>query len=165
MSTADVSRPSRSGWLSRVATALATGFGSGYSPLAPGTAGTVVGLVLFLPLSRLPALGQLAAIVLTFGLGLFVSTHVCRRLAIKDPGIVVIDEVVGMWVSLLFLPLTPAVAGLGFLLFRLLDIIKPYPARQFEALPEGLGIMADDVMAGIYVNLVLRVISEVVPLA
>lgn len=165
MSTADVSRPFRPGWLSRVATALATGFGSGYSPLAPGTAGTVVGLVLFLPLSWLPPLGQLAATVLTFGLGLFVSTHVCRRLAIKDPGIVVIDEVVGMWVSLLFLPLTPAVALLGFLLFRLLDMIKPYPARQFEALPEGLGIMADDVMAGIYVNLVLRVISEVLPLA
>ena len=148
-----------------LATALATGFGSGYSPLAPGTAGTVVGLVLFLPLSLLPPLGQLVATALTFVLGLLVSTHVSRRLSLKDPGIVVIDEIVGMWVSLLFLPLTAAAVGLAFLLFRLLDMIKPYPARQFEALPEGLGIMADDLMAGIYVNLVLRVIDRVVPLA
>jgi phosphatidylglycerophosphatase A len=70
-----------------------------------------------------------------------------------------------MWVSLLFLPFTPAAAVLGFLLFRLLDVRKPYPARQLEALPGGLGIMADDLMAGIYANLCLRVIALVVPLA
>lgn len=147
-----------------MATALATGFGAGYSKIAPGTAGTAVGLVLFVPLSLLPARGQLAATVLVFVLGLVASTHVARRISRKDPGIVVIDEIVGLWVSLLFLPLTPTLAALGFLLFRLLDMVKPFPARQFEALPEGLGIMADDVMAGIYANLILRVIAAVVPL-
>lgn len=165
MASAELTPAARRGWLSALATALATGFGAGYSPLAPGTAGTAVGLLLFLPLSLLPATAQLAATAVTFGLGVFVSTHVARRAAIKDPGIVVIDEVVGLWVSLLFLPLTPAVAALAFLLFRLLDMIKPYPARQLEALPEGLGIMADDVMAAIYANLMLRVIAQIVPLA
>jgi phosphatidylglycerophosphatase A len=148
-----------------LATSLATGFGSGYSPVAPGTAGSAVGLLLFVPLRLLPERGQLLATALVFVLGIAASTHVARRIARKDPGIVVIDEVVGVWASLLFLPFTPAVAALGFLLFRLLDMIKPYPARQFEALPEGLGIMADDLMAGIYANLLLRVVARVVPLA
>ena len=83
----------------------------------------------------------------------------------KDPGIVVIDEVVGQWVSLLFLPFTPATALVGFLLFRVMDVVKPWPARDFEAWPGGLGIMADDVMAGIYANLLLRVALLVVPFA
>jgi phosphatidylglycerophosphatase A len=75
----------------------------------------------------------------------------------KDPGIVVIDEVVGMWVSLLLLPFTPGTALAGFLLFRVMDVIKPWPARDLEHLPEGWGIMTDDVMAGLYANLLLRV--------
>jgi phosphatidylglycerophosphatase A len=74
----------------------------------------------------------------------------------KDPGIVVVDEIVGMWVTLLFLPFTPMTAALGFLLFRAMDIVKPYPARELEGLRAGWGIMADDVMAGIYANLLLR---------
>jgi len=165
MASAELRPASRRGWQSALATVLATGFGSGYSPIAPGTAGTAVGLLLFLPLQLLPAGAQLAATVVTFVVGVFAGTHVARRASLKDPGIVVIDEIVGLWVSLLFLPFTPAVAALGFLLFRLLDMVKPYPARQFEALPDGLGIMADDVMAGIYANLLLRVIAQVVPLA
>lgn len=164
MSTTEAARPV-SGPTSALLTALATGFGSGYSPFAPGTAGTAVGLLLFLPLAWLDPRWQLAVTGAVFGVGVVAATHVARRVGKKDPGIVVVDEVVGMWTSLLFLPLTPAVAALGFLLFRLLDMVKPYPARQFEALPEGLGIMADDLMAGIYANLILRVISEVVPLA
>jgi phosphatidylglycerophosphatase A len=67
-----------------------------------------------------------------------------------------VDEVVGMWLSLLFLPFTPTTAAVAFVLFRVLDVFKPYPARQFEALPGGWGIMTDDVMAGIYANLLLR---------
>ena len=146
-------------------TVVATGLGSGYSPIAPGTAGSAVGLLLFVPLSLLPPLVQLAVTIAVFVAGVLASTHVARLLARKDPGVVVIDEVVGVWVSLLFLPFTPAVALLAFLLFRLLDMVKPFPARQFEALPDGLGIMADDVMAAVYVNLLLRVIAQVVPLS
>jgi phosphatidylglycerophosphatase A len=87
------------------------------------------------------------------------------RLGLKDPGIVVVDEVVGQWVSLLLLPLTPVTVALGFLLFRLLDVVKPWPARDFERLPGGWGIMADDVMAGIYANLLVRVGLLVWPVA
>ena len=84
------------------------------------------------------------------------STRLARNLGKKDPGVVVVDEVVGQWVTLLFLPFTPAVAVAGFLLFRVLDVFKPWPARQLESLPDGWGIMSDDVMAGIYANLLLH---------
>jgi phosphatidylglycerophosphatase A len=157
--------PARGGPLSMAATLLATGFGSGYAPVAPGTAGTAVGLLLFWPLQALAPTWQLAATGVLFVLGCAVATHVARRLNRKDPGVVVVDEIVGIWASLLWLPLTPQTALLGFLLFRLLDMVKPFPARQFEALPGGLGIMADDLMAGVYVNLILRVVAAIVPLA
>jgi phosphatidylglycerophosphatase A len=146
-----------------LATALATGFGSGYSPIAPGTAGSVVGLILFWPLRRLGFAATLVATVVVFVLGVVVADAVARRLGRKDPGLIVIDEVIGMWVSLIALPLTPTTALAAFLLFRLMDIVKPYPARQLERLSGGLGIMADDVMAGAYANLLLRIGLEVWP--
>jgi phosphatidylglycerophosphatase A len=147
------------------ATWLATGFGSGYSPFAPGTAGTAVGLVLFLPLLRVPPVGQAVAIAVLFLVGALAATQVARRVGLHDPGIVVVDEVVGMWVTLAWLPVTPVTALAGFFLFRVMDVIKPYPARDLEALPEGWGIMADDLAAGIYANLLLRVGLRVWPLA
>ena len=103
--------------------------------------------------------------VVLFFVGVAASTRVARGVGIEDPGIVVVDEVVGMWTTLLFLPLTPTTAVAGFLLFRILDVFKPYPARQFESLPGGWGIMSDDVMAGIYANLLLRIALLVVPFA
>lgn len=139
-----------------LSTIIATAFGSGYSPIAPGTAGSAVGLLLFWPLHQLPAAAQVAAVVVLYFVGVAASTRVARGVGIEDPGIVVVDEVVGMWTSLLFLPLTPTMAVAGFLLFRVLDVFKPYPARQFESLPGGWGIMTDDLMAGIYANLLLR---------
>lgn len=164
MST-DAPRPAPAGLLDRFAMALATGFGSGYSPLAPGTAGTAVGLALFVPLHRLAPRTQAIVTLVGFLVGIWASSRVARRVAKKDPGIVVFDEIVGIWATLLFLPFTPVTAVLGFLIFRLLDMIKPFPARQFEALPGGLGIMADDLMAGIYANLLLRVIALALPFA
>ena len=137
-------------------TVIATGLGSGYSPIAPGTAGSAVGLLLFWPLHQLSVMVQVAAVVVLFFVGVAASTRVARGVGIEDPGIVVVDEVVGMWTSLLFLPLTPVTALAGFLLFRVMDVFKPYPARQFESLPGGWGIMTDDLMAGIYANLLLR---------
>jgi phosphatidylglycerophosphatase A len=138
------------------ATALATGFGSGYSPVAPGTAGTVVGLLLFWPMKDLPVLYQLAATVLLFALGVPAATHVSRRLARKDPGLVVVDEMIGMWISLLWVPFTLPVVVAAFFAFRAMDILKPPPARGFEALREGWGIVLDDVMAGVYANLIVQ---------
>jgi phosphatidylglycerophosphatase A len=146
----------RSTPLDVLATVVATGLGSGYAPVAPGTAGSLVGLALFWPVHNLPLAGQAAATVLVFALGVAAAGRVARRLGIEDPGLVVVDEVVGMWVSLLGLPLTGVTAVAGFVLFRVFDVFKPYPARDLERLPGGWGIMCDDVMAGVYANLLLR---------
>jgi phosphatidylglycerophosphatase A len=143
--------------VSRLATFLATGFGSGYSPFAPGTAGSLVGLAL-LPLLRWAGpYSEWGAILVFTVLGVLSGGIVARHLGVEDPSIVVVDEIVGMWVSLLFLPLNPWTAAAGFVLFRVMDVWKPYPARQLEGLPGGYGIMADDLMAGVYANLCLRV--------
>jgi phosphatidylglycerophosphatase A len=143
--------------LSRLATVIATGLGSGYSPVAPGTAGSLVGLALFWPMAAAGPAVQSAAIAGGFLAGVVASTDLARRLGRKDPGLVTFDEVVGMWATLAFLPVTPLLAAAGFFVFRAMDVLKPWPARQFEALPDGWGIMADDLMAGIYGNLLLRV--------
>jgi phosphatidylglycerophosphatase A len=146
-----------------LATLVATGLGSGYSPVAPGTAGSAVGLLLFWPLARLPVAAQAAATVLVFLVGVAAASHVARRLGLEDPGLVVIDEVAGMWATLLFLPLTPFTAAVGFFAFRAMDVWKPWPARSLEDLPHGWGIMADDLMAGVYANLLVRLALLVVP--
>jgi phosphatidylglycerophosphatase A len=149
---------------STLALILATAGGAGYSPIVPGTAGSIVGLVTFWGLSLLPPVVQLAATLGLFGIGIAASTRTAQLVGSKDPGVVVVDEVVGQWATLLFLPLTLKTALVGFVLFRIMDIFKPWPARDFEALPGGLGIMADDLMAGVYANLLLRVVLLVVPL-
>jgi phosphatidylglycerophosphatase A len=140
----------------RAATVIATGFGAGYSPIAPGTAGSLVGLALFWPLQLAAPWVQVVVTAAAYLAGVTASARLAQRLGRKDPGAAVVDEVVGMWLSLLFLPFTPATAVAAFLLFRVFDVFKPYPARQLESLPGGWGIMTDDVVAGIYANLVLR---------
>lgn len=135
---------------------VATGLGSGYSPFAPGTAGSLVGLALFLPLAGLAWPTQLAAVVAVTLLGTLAAARVARLLGRKDPGLVVVDEVAGQWITFVALPFTPVTALVGFLLFRVMDIFKPWPARDLERLPGGVGIMADDVAAGIYAHLLLR---------
>ena len=143
-------------WLAAVSLFVATGLGRGYSPGAPGPAGSLVGLLLFLPLARLDWRLQLAAAAAVVLVGTLAADRVARRLGVPDPGLVVVDEVAGQWITLLALPLNPLTAALGFLLFRVMDIFKPWPARDLERLHGGLGIMADDVAAGIYAHLVLR---------
>ena len=142
--------------ISILATVFATGLGSGYSPFAPGTAGSAVGLLLWWPLQRAPLVVQFAAIVVVSLLGIAAGGHVARRLGIEDPGLVVIDEVAGMWLTLFALPFTPITAVSGFVLFRILDVFKPPPARWLEGLPGGWGIMADDLMVAVYGNLLIR---------
>lgn len=154
---------SSSRFLSRAAFLLGTGFGSGYSPVAPGTAGSAVGLVAYWGLLLLPspvAFGIMGAVLV---LGTAAAHHVARSTGREDPGLVVVDEVAGQWVSLLFLPFTPVVTLAAFFLFRVMDIVKPWPARDLEKLDGGLGIMADDLMAGVYANLLLRVALAVWP--
>jgi len=142
---------------------LATGFGSGYAPVAPGTAGSAVGLLLFWPLAALSVPWQIAACAALFVIGAFASTSLAREVGRKDPGLAVVDEIVGMWVTLVGLPFGPANALLGFVLFRVMDVVKPWPARDLERLPDGWGIMADDVAAGVYAHLALRVVLLVWP--
>ena len=151
--------------LDTLSRAVATGFGSGYAPFAPGTAGSLVGLLLFLPIAGLAWPTQLAATAAVTLVGVLAAGHVARILGRKDPGLVVVDEVAGQWITFVALPVTPVTALAGFLLFRLMDIVKPWPARDLEQLPGGFGIMADDVAAGIYAHLLLRAGLAVWPVA
>jgi len=150
------------GVLARV---LATGFGAGYSPYAPGTAGSAVGLLLYWPLQALGLSATLTVTAVVSLLGVWAATRVAAEAGQEDPGLVVVDEIAGQWVTLLFLPWNPGVAIVGFFAFRAMDIVKPWPARQFEDLRGGWGIMADDLMAGVYANLLVRVALLLVPLA
>jgi phosphatidylglycerophosphatase A len=148
-----------------LARVVATAFGSGLVPVAPGTAGSAVGLLLFLPLAGLAWPVQLAATAAVTLIGTLAASRVARNVGLKDPGLVVVDEVAGQWVTLLALPLTPVTALAGFVLFRAMDILKPWPARDLERLPGGVGIMADDIAAGIYAQLLLRVGLVIWPVA
>ena len=133
---------------------LATGFGTGYSPYASGTVGSLAAwlLFIFIPLDDYI---WLAISIAMFFIGIWVSGIVEKDIG-KDPGIVVIDEFVGQWIALLFLPKTIWILIAGFLVFRILDIIKPFPAADLEELDGGVGIMLDDVIAGIYTNIALH---------
>ena len=136
----------------------------GFFPIAPGTAGSLAALALYALVrwTGTPAV-ELVTIVAVFAIGIWAATGTERALARKDPGPVVIDEVLGMLITLAFLPLSAWGIVLGFLVFRVFDVIKPYPAGRLEHLPSGLGIMADDAMAGVYAHLVLRIGLMVAP--
>ena len=136
---------------------VATGLGAGYFPVAPGTWGSLPGLALAWGLARLAgdwAVAAGAAVVSV--LGVWAAGRAESILGEKDPGPVVVDEIAGQMVSLLFLPQSPRVLVGGFLLFRALDVLKPWPANRLEDLPGGSGIMADDLMVGLYANLILH---------
>jgi len=142
---------------------IASGFGTGYSPWIPGTVGSLVGLLLFWPLHRLAFWPYLATLVGLIFLSTWISTIAETLFGEKDSRRIVIDEIVGMLVTLSFLPFTWKWALAGFLLFRLFDIWKPFPARLCqERLPGGWGVVWDDVVAGIYANLLLQVIGRLV---
>jgi phosphatidylglycerophosphatase A len=139
--------------LDQGATLVATGGYSGYAGIVPGTVGSLVGLVLYLPLAAIASIPVcLIATFALFFLGVLASGRMERTWRVKDPQPVVIDEIVGMWISLLFVPTGAGYFLAAFILFRIFDIIKPFPARQAELLAGGWGIMVDDVIAGIYAN-------------
>ena len=136
----------------------------GYLPIAPGTWGSAAGLAVYAAV-RVTAgpMAELAVVVGLLAVGVWSATVTGHEMGDEDPGPVVIDKVVGMLVTLLWLPVGLTGAVVGFFLFRLFDIVKPFPARQFERLPGGWGVMFDDVMAGIYGNLALRLLMLAVP--
>ena len=141
--------------ITRVALAVATVGGVGYVPIAPGTFGSAVGLLVWWLLPGSPAI-QLTVIAALFLLGSWSGSVAERHFGTTDPGPVVIDEVMGTIVTLFMNPVGWIGATVGFLLFRASDIVKPYPANRLEHLPGGRGIMADDFMAAVYANLALR---------
>jgi phosphatidylglycerophosphatase A len=139
----------------RVALAVATCGGVGYVPFAPGTFGSLIGLLLWYLLPDSAPL-QLVAIAIVFGVGCWSGSVAERHFGSIDPSPVVLDEVMGMWITLLLNPVGWQGAIIAFLLFRLVDVIKPYPANRLERLHGGVGVMADDGMAAVYANLALR---------
>jgi len=136
----------------------------GFVPVAPGTFGSAAGLLAWAAVrSSGSHLVEVLVIVILFAVGVWSGTEAEHHFGGVDPGPVIMDEVVGMLITLAFLPVTWTGAFVGFLLFRLLDVVKPWPARGFERLPGGLGVMADDGMAALYGNLIMRGLILIVP--
>ncbi len=136
---------------------VGTGFFSGYSPIASGTAGSLVAL-LFLPLGNY---FLLIASVLIFIYGIKLGNKFENTYG-KDPGIFVLDEFLGTWVAFLFFRLNPYSIFFIFFIWRFFDILKPFPVRNAEKLNGGLGIMLDDLLAGVYANLTWRIILLII---
>lgn len=139
---------------------LASAGFAGYCPIAPGTAGSLVGLVIWWFGADLNIWLQLSFIVTLFFLGVWAAALAERDWG-HDAGKIVIDEVLGMWVTLWLVPRGFLLYAIGFVLFRGFDIIKPLGARQSQKLPSGWGVMVDDLLAGIYANLVLQIVFRI----
>ena len=155
--------------LSHPAGWIASGFGSGFSPFASGTAGSAAALVPWLFLRELPMPWLIGVIVVTFLIGVWASDIVIERLHISDPGVIVWDEFVGQWITLLPLLVWPANGVwiiVGFFLFRLFDVWKPWPCSWADRrVKGGVGVMLDDVLAGAYAAIVLALLLRVSGLA
>ena len=142
--------------MTRAAVFVATVGYIGYAPIAPGTVGSAAGLAGFVLLRAIgiPWL-EPAVIVILFAAGAWAGNHAERFFGGIDPQPVVIDEVLGMLLTLMLVPVSWAGAVLGFFVFRALDIVKPWPARRLENLHGGVGVMADDAMAAVYGNVLM----------
>jgi len=154
--------------LERICLWIGTGLGLGFSPKAPGTVGAIWGIPLALLVMKIPSIpGQIATLVALYLIGIPICTSAARTLGKKDPGEVVWDEIATVPIVFLFVePLLmsrPEILLLGFTLHRLFDISKPPPVRNLEKLPDGLGIMTDDVAAGIYGCLAMHLVLWLVP--
>jgi len=134
---------------------IGSGFYTGYVPIASGTFGSLVAIVIYI----IPGFERLEiiipAIILLFSYGLFVSSKF-EKVYGKDPSQCTVDEVVGTWIALIALPKSFLIVFTTFLIWRVLDIIKPFPARLSEKLPGGVGIMIDDVISGFYTVVIVH---------
>ena len=140
----------------------ATGLGAGYSPVAPGTAGTLVAIPLYLVLAAAGGWAVAAGLVVITVVGVPVSTRMEEITGTKDPKPVVIDEIAGYLVTVLGSSPTLFTVTAGFFIFRFFDVLKPPPVRWFErTLPAGAGVMADDLMAGVYSWITLRLLEKI----
>ena len=151
--------------MTRLAVFIATVGYCGYFPIAPGTVGSAAGLLFYLLVwwAQSPVFEVGAHRCCCLRAGVWAGTTSERYFGGIDPGPIVLDEVVGMLITLAFIPVGLTGALIGFVLFRIFDVIKPFPARRFEALHGGLGVMADDAMAAIYANIALRIVLYLRP--
>lgn len=136
----------------------------GYVPIAPGTFGSAAGLVVFAFVRWWGSPGiELAVIAVLLAVGVWSGNVAEKYFGRVDPGPVILDEVAGMLITLALIPVNVAGTLVAFLIFRLLDVIKPWPANRMEGLPGGLGVMADDAMAAVYGNVVMRLLVAATP--
>jgi phosphatidylglycerophosphatase A len=149
--------------MTRLAVVLATAGGAGYAPIAPGTAGSAVGVLVYLLTWHWTFAEQFLLLLLVSIVGVWASSLTARHLQRDDPGAVVIDEVAGQLLTLISTGGSVAGFVVGFVAFRVLDIVKPWPAGRLESLHGGWGIMADDLMAGVYGRLVMLGASALAP--
>ena len=144
---------------------LAFGLGSGLSPKAPGTVGTLAAIPLYLLLAKLPLMGYALVVLFSFVVGCWLCGEAAKRLGVHDFGGIVWDEFVGYWLTMFAAPAGWLWVVVGFVLFRLFDIWKPWPIRVADKqVHSGLGIMLDDMLAGIYAWLCLQALSLLLPL-
>lgn len=134
---------------------IASVFYLGYTPLAPGTVASAIGLIIYLLLNE-HSVAYYFLLVLITVIGFITSEKAEKFLHKKDPSLIVIDEVAGAMITFIMLPLKPAVLITAFFLFRAFDMFKIYPANKFESLKGGLGIMGDDIVAGLYANIIMQ---------
>ncbi len=140
---------------------LAFGFGAGLSPWAPGTAGSVVGLLIYLLLAGLSDLVFISVVLFLFVVGVWICGRSSKKLGVHDHGGIVWDEIVGILIALFHVPLSIPWLVTGFLLFRLFDIVKPWPIKWLDKRVDGgFGIMIDDVLAGVFAFLILQLLQE-----
>jgi len=135
---------------------IGSGFFSGYAKFATGTVGSAVGLLFFL----IPNFHQPYVIIPSTLTLLALGVHAADKMEKKfgqDPSIVTVDEIVGMWLSVWFVPFTYINIGIAFLIFRVLDVLKPYPAQLFDRKTGGWNIMIDDIIAAVYTNLIVQI--------
>jgi len=147
--------------MNRLVVFIATGAYSGYSPVASGTAGTVVAIPLYYLLSALGHNVYIAAILILLPVSFWCSGKAEKIFDKKDSGFIVIDEIVGFLITMMFIPPVWSYVAAGFLLFRFFDITKLYPARVMEGLGGGFGVVMDDVVAGLYSNIAIRLLAAI----
>jgi phosphatidylglycerophosphatase A len=141
---------------------LATGFYIGNLPFAPGTFGSLIGLPLCFALTGISLAPAMLGTLFFILFAVCIADAAEKILKQSDPGCIVIDEIAGMMVTLIGLPFNPITVVIGFIIFRILDILKPFPIRNLDKrIPGGLGVVADDVAAGIIANLLLRIIIHI----
>ncbi|MGD0914936.1 MAG: phosphatidylglycerophosphatase A [Thermodesulfobacteriota bacterium] len=143
--------------MNRLFLLFATGFGAGYSPIAPGTAGTLVAIPIYLLLSAIPFPLYELTLITIFFLSSWISDIAQSYWGKKDDPRIVIDEIMGFLITMLWVHRSAFSITMGFFLFRVFDIIKPPPIRRLEKAKGGFGVVLDDVLAGVYANIILQI--------